>query len=669
MPARRKRGAIAQQQSDELPSDDEISLFHRDRSKRLARSRTALDKRSRQRAAISDSEDTEQEDEGAYEQEELEEVIGLSHASVADSDDSDDSDSDSDDDNGSDGSAEEMGTDSDGEPAERHPTEGWGASKSNYYAGDGLSSDDEEEEDTGVSEEAEALRLQRQRAQNMDVSDFFDDSSTVAQVAPPTGAALSKGVGPSSGKHAARRRGAGSDSALLEDGAAIEALPPKDLSGMDRDEKLRILIRDAPELMELLHSFKESVTQIRTQLAPLAHQVEAGKLPTSNGSSFLETKFHLLLSYCTNIAFYMLLKVRGESVRDHPIIDTLVKLRLLIEKCAPIDAKLKYRIGKLIAAAANPAALDADRARTHKPRPDQLVGESDEEDPDTDKQGTRLYTAPKLSSSRYDDGGDAEKAARKSSARRARLLKSEVVQSMRAELSEAPTEIADERSVAGRGLRGEAAKAEEAAEERRQYEEDNFVRLTLSKKDKAKEKLRARAASGMLDDEFTDLGTEQFGELASLVTQEEEEAERASKRSEREERRRRTLARYLNEIEQKDRRKGGSSRTQSSSGDTDLPWDAPEPRKTKRSQPDYSVNESDEEDDAGAASEDEVYTAALTQRERKAQQKQRLRESAAEEQADARERLEGKHTDGSKRAASRDIIKNKGLTPHRNKVR
>ena len=33
------------------------------------------------------------------------------------------------------------------------------------------------------------------------------------------------------------------------------------------------------------------------------------------GDSFLEVKAHLLMSYCTNIAFYMLLKARGEPVR------------------------------------------------------------------------------------------------------------------------------------------------------------------------------------------------------------------------------------------------------------------------------------------------------------------------------------------------------------------
>ena len=53
-------------------------------------------------------------------------------------------------------------------------------------------------------------------------------------------------------------------------------------------------------------------------------------------------------------------------------------------------------------------------------------------------------------------------------------------------------------------------------------------------KDKAKEKLRARAERGMLEDEFSSFDTEDFGELASLVGAEEEAEKQAAKRSERE---------------------------------------------------------------------------------------------------------------------------------------
>lgn len=55
-----------------------------------------------------------------------------------------------------------------------------------------------------------------------------------------------------------------------------------------------------------------------------------------------------MLSYCTNIVFYLLLKAEGKQVKDHPVIDQLVKLRTIIEKLKPIDQKLKYQIDKLL---------------------------------------------------------------------------------------------------------------------------------------------------------------------------------------------------------------------------------------------------------------------------------------------------------------------------------
>lgn len=56
-------------------------------------------------------------------------------------------------------------------------------------------------------------------------------------------------------------------------------------------------------------------------------QVRAGELATAEGVSYLEAKHLLLLSYCTNIVFYLLLKAEGRPVRDHPVIPRLVQLR------------------------------------------------------------------------------------------------------------------------------------------------------------------------------------------------------------------------------------------------------------------------------------------------------------------------------------------------------
>jgi len=73
-----------------------------------------------------------------------------------------------------------------------------------------------------------------------------------------------------------------------------------------------------------------------------------GQLEAPKGVSYLELKYHLMLNYCSNISFYLLLKAEGCSVKDHPVIDSLLRLRTLIDKIKPLDKKLKFQLDKLI---------------------------------------------------------------------------------------------------------------------------------------------------------------------------------------------------------------------------------------------------------------------------------------------------------------------------------
>ena len=76
--------------------------------------------------------------------------------------------------------------------------------------------------------------------------------------------------------------------------------------------------------------------------------MRGGKLATAEGVSYLEAKHLLLLHYCINIVFYLLLKAEGRPVRDHPVIARLLELRAYLEKIRPIDKKLQYQMEKLL---------------------------------------------------------------------------------------------------------------------------------------------------------------------------------------------------------------------------------------------------------------------------------------------------------------------------------
>jgi len=55
-------------------------------------------------------------------------------------------------------------------------------------------------------------------------------------------------------------------------------------------------------------------------------------LPTANGIGYLEAKNHLLLGYCQDIVYYLLRKAKGLSVEGHPVVRSLVEIRLFLEK-------------------------------------------------------------------------------------------------------------------------------------------------------------------------------------------------------------------------------------------------------------------------------------------------------------------------------------------------
>ena len=59
-------------------------------------------------------------------------------------------------------------------------------------------------------------------------------------------------------------------------------------------------------------------------------------------------KYNLLTSYCTFFAFYLLLKVDGKSVDNHPVIHKLTHIKTLFEQLQPLDEKLQLQFNSKI---------------------------------------------------------------------------------------------------------------------------------------------------------------------------------------------------------------------------------------------------------------------------------------------------------------------------------
>lgn len=379
-------GGAADGQEDDLdpppsPGDasyyqDKVDDFHE------ARSRAAL-AQGWNKAESGDEEDEEEE----------EEVLALD---VADEDDEEGESEEEED--------EEDGGSSDQSEEEADPSLSWGQRKKLYYDTDyggskrrGRRSQEEVEEEEREEEE-EAQLIQRRLAQALQEDDF-GVTWVEAFAAKPAPQAV--------------------------EAAQAETHVARDLAKVSVKEKLKLLRKESPELLELLEDLRAKLTEARDELEPLLQLAERGVIPAGPGSRYLRAKYNLYLSYCANIAFYLVLKARRVPASGHPVIERLVAYRGLINRLAPVDEKLAPEIRHLLAPkdeAGKPEA--APKARPARPKPRAAVASAvPAEDSDLDEEAARRHykemeAGLKLKRKKEEDGADGQ-ALEEPSAKRA----------------------------------------------------------------------------------------------------------------------------------------------------------------------------------------------------------------------------------------------------------
>jgi hypothetical protein len=146
------------------------------------------------------------------------------------------------------------------------------------------------------------------------------------------------------------------------------------------------------------------------------------------------------------------------------------------------------------------------------------AGDGSDDDDDGPSNGSELYRAPKMMAVPYAESErDKDKRDEQIAKSRKKLKNTELLDSLREEFSVAPEAISSS------GITDKSAdekKVAEKAKERRDFEEDRFVRLTMSRKDKKAMK-KARDSSTKVDD-LLDVGDiDDFEQLASLAKDED----------------------------------------------------------------------------------------------------------------------------------------------------
>ncbi|KAJ2785670.1 hypothetical protein H4R18_000361 [Coemansia javaensis] len=281
------------------------------------------------------------------------------------------------------------------------------------------------------------------------------------------------------------------------------------------DKRLDVLSTQAQQVQELVDRLRE--------------RVESGELATGNGLSFLEVKHQTMLSYISSLSYVVLLKLHGRSIAGHPAIQRLVEDRTVVEKMKPLEQRLKYQIDKLLrnaviegqdAAPALATTDDPERVQAaaklegvlsedpsaFRPNPKSL--EVDVREEDAEALGRGVYRAPKQTPVHYEEDGGL--AARREKAERRmmdRAARSRLVRDLMEEYDERP-EAATASGNPSVGRRD--AQMERLALERERYEEENFTRLTVGRKERRGMRVKLTG----LDDEFSHLND--FAGLAAL---------------------------------------------------------------------------------------------------------------------------------------------------------
>lgn len=285
----------------------------------------------------------------------------------------------------------------------------------------------------------------------------------------------------------------------------------------------------ATTLPALLGSLTQSISSTLEATAKI-RSVEAPK----DGISLLDVKNELLLSYLQNLVFLILIKLRkaketdfndsdDESSLDDEVVKKLVELRLYLEKgVRPMEDKLRYQIEKVLRAAddaernekAAAAAADNVSESESKSGSDSDEASDDNEGgqheeaapakladlafrpslgalvrPTTDSTGkagkntTGIYKPPKIAPTSMPTTETREKRQR---APIKSATMDEFIADEMSSMPQAQPSIGSNIVDFGRRLKTAGERKEE--DERRNYEERNFVRLAkASKADRAKQ--------------------------------------------------------------------------------------------------------------------------------------------------------------------------------------
>jgi len=288
------------------------------------------------------------------------------------------------------------------------------------------------------------------------------------------------------------------------------------------DEAMKASMRpELPELLGALRQLRQRLAGVQAAVRTLSERTgcdeedaggnDSGELVGS--AAYVGMKAQMMLAYIVNLSYYLLLKVRGVPVRDHPVVLRLLWIRTLFEKLRPVDQRLHYQMNKLLQLAETKSVVDSveaadpltlrpgelaatveDKVFPAEGQGDGAIAKEDGVRGTDDAEDDGLYKPPRIAMVEYtgDHVTEQERAERDLERKKHHFARSELVRSLREEFTDTPAEVRDDHGSAA------AAKATRKLVERQMYEEENLSRLRPSKLDRREQKrlLRHKHVSG-----------------------------------------------------------------------------------------------------------------------------------------------------------------------------
>ncbi|XP_076753966.1 UTP3 small subunit processome component Sas10 [Xylocopa sonorina] len=164
----------------------------------------------------------------------------------------------------------------------------------------------------------------------------------------------------------------------------VEQYIKTDFSKLSKRQRRMIIEKESPEFAALVNDFKDRMTEARDLVVPFLTLVKNSTLPYYPAVSFLRTKYHLLLNYCINITFYLMLKAKRLPVSSHPVIKRLAQYRELLNRLESEQGNLIENIqeilkavkeGKLLYNTSNSTRIDASDIKDTPNDEKKFVGE------------------------------------------------------------------------------------------------------------------------------------------------------------------------------------------------------------------------------------------------------------------------------------------------------